>query len=133
MNQALIFQNLIVQVFSDKTDQDIIHDLSQLSNQELQMLLTPTNEIQADKTNHVSLMHLFPLRIEVFKWLVEQGGDPFVQDDEGKMPSDLLNPEVDTETYSTLNAFLNVFKEKKQLEKQMAENSEQANAYKQKI
>lgn len=133
MNQALIFQNLIVQVFSDKTDQDIIHDLSQLSNQELQTLLTPTNEIQADKTNHVSLMHLFPLHIEVFKWLVEQGGDPFIQDDEGKMPSDLLNPEVDTETYSTLNAFLNIFKEKKQLEKQIAENSEQANSYKQKI
>jgi hypothetical protein len=116
MNQSQMFQNLIAQVFSGKSSQDIINELSLLNAQDLQLLLTPTNKISpdVDKVNHLSIMHIFPLHIEVFKWLVEHGGNAFIEDDFGNMPIDLLNPSVDTEAYEKLSEYLEYLKIKEE-------------------
>lgn len=109
-----LFQDIIVDVFSDKTDEDIIQKLSNLTQNELDELLLPIHLVSHESINHLSILHVFPLRFEVFKWLIEKGANPDIKDDYGKKPIDLLNPNVDVESYEKIQHYLEYLKIKKE-------------------
>ena len=120
------FETLVSDLFLGKTEDELLAKLAKLSASDLDYLMGANNEVHTEVHNKISILHIFVLSLPIFKWLVEKGGNPFIEDNFGKKPLDLLNPDVDTEAYQKLKEYLDKYLEKKELEEKLTQLSNES-------